>query len=481
MFAVALGIAFWVSRWVSGWMEQKPHPPEAPDVVVAVVDIPPGEVISGANARIVSWPTESPPPGTFTALAQVDGRVAASEINAGDPVHEQRLTPLGPSGGDELARRVERGARAVALPLDQRTVSLHPGDHVDVFVTARMEKGESFRHVTRVLAENVRILAIDEPKVKTGGFRSGSDRKIATLLLTMEQSRAVAASDRESLRLVARNRTDVSMSGERTAHFPAEAGTDHSMEQIGASWAEGMRAVTFPFTRHDGFCGWIMPDSRVDVVAVSDDGDISAESLEPGARANYLTSRKFSRILLQNVRVIATDERSRRNGSAAGDSLDPVMERAIDRAIDRIASKFEEGGRRSDDARKPGKEKASSSQGEIIGYLTLLLDDDWAERLIIASETRRLRFVYRNQTDPFVAETGGSELKHCFFRPFDERAYLVELYRGGRESLVPMPLPEDRAWPSRSPESGGGGKDAGDVGFRAIPLDPSNLDPSNPF
>ncbi len=463
----ALGVAFWMSRQMEKWLRPAPGPPPAAMVVTALTEIPAGERIDENNARLTPWPGTTLPPGMFADLLQVKGRVVAIAIHKGDPVHEYRLAPPGPVGAGGTARRIAPGMRAAAVPLEPQDAGLSAGDRVDLFLTSRLGSTAPRRHIARMAAENVLILAVDASRSGPGVLRSGGGDRIAVLLLTEAQNRALAVADRETLRFVLRHRADTSVSARREASYPpvpkAETGAFSAIADaaLPGERTPEIRALTLPYTRRDGFCGWLVPGSRVDVAIVSGKGDIAAESLVPGARASYLDTRKFARILSQNLPVIEVTRPAEAPASdiSRENLLDRITDRLIDQTLERTIERILSGRDRKEKGNGPGgrgtgRKDSPRGEADIAGYLTLLVPGDRAERIIIAAETNRLRFIYRNQSDDAVDETAGRELKHCFFKPFEERAYLVELHRGGREILIPMPLPEESPLIRRAPESG---------------------------
>jgi Flp pilus assembly protein CpaB len=69
-----------------------------------------------------------------------------------------------------------------------------------------------------------------------------------------------------------------------------------------------MRAITLDVAATDGVGGVFQPDDRVDVVVTSVWGNVSLEAQnKPGEKSVLKSTHRNSRILMQNIRVIATD------------------------------------------------------------------------------------------------------------------------------------------------------------------------------
>jgi Flp pilus assembly protein CpaB len=130
--ALAAVAALIVHSYTSRLVEAEPAAGRERRVAVAAQQIVRGIPIRSQQLRLVSIPEAFSPPGTFSKLADVAGRVALSGLSAGEPVTETRLARVraGP-----VASLVPQGLRAFAVPTTLPAGSVAAGDRVDVLAT----------------------------------------------------------------------------------------------------------------------------------------------------------------------------------------------------------------------------------------------------------------------------------------------------------------------------------------------------------
>jgi Flp pilus assembly protein CpaB len=104
------------------------------DRAVWVVERPvaAGHVISDASVRRARVPRGVVPDGALDAATSPIGEAARVALVRGELVLTTRLAGRGARG---VAAMVRAGYRAIALPNDERTPSVHAGDRVDVIAT----------------------------------------------------------------------------------------------------------------------------------------------------------------------------------------------------------------------------------------------------------------------------------------------------------------------------------------------------------
>jgi len=102
------------------------------DVVVAATAIERGEAIRADELRVASIPRAYAPPGAVPTIRQAAGRVALTDLSAGEVVTQTRLARVraGP-----VASLVPQGLRAFAVPTSLPVGVVRAGDHVDVLAT----------------------------------------------------------------------------------------------------------------------------------------------------------------------------------------------------------------------------------------------------------------------------------------------------------------------------------------------------------
>jgi pilus assembly protein CpaB len=164
--------------------------------VTAVVAAQPfqfGEKIVPEKLKIVEWPANGLPPGSYQRIADAvgpeDGRVALRAIDANELITEKAV-----SGKDtrlSASPLLGPDMRAVSVPIGEASGAggfLAPGDRVDVYVTHPGQ--EDTLPYTDQLMQNVRVLAVGQNK------NVGKDKpevtKTATLEVTPMQAQRVA-------------------------------------------------------------------------------------------------------------------------------------------------------------------------------------------------------------------------------------------------------------------------------------------------
>jgi len=176
-------------------------------VIAALLPLKAGVQIQERDLRILDWPSNVVPPGTFTDITQVVGRVVNLDIGENEPILEAKLAAQGSQEG--FSSLIPPGMRAMTVQVNVYSgVSgfILPGANVDVMVTvtSMQNKEESS---TRIILENVKVLAIDQTFEKNDA--DPVTVQSVTLLVTPEQAEKLAlASTEGKLLLMLRNATD---------------------------------------------------------------------------------------------------------------------------------------------------------------------------------------------------------------------------------------------------------------------------------
>jgi Flp pilus assembly protein CpaB len=121
-------------------------------VVAATIRVPRGTILSETALEMVTLPARFAPPGALRDVARAAGRIAVTDIAAGEVVTDLRLA--GARSGPTAAV-VPAGMRAVGVPVAS-SVGVKPGDLVDVIATF----GGGGAH-TEVTGEALEVLAVD--------------------------------------------------------------------------------------------------------------------------------------------------------------------------------------------------------------------------------------------------------------------------------------------------------------------------------
>ena len=169
--AVLLGlIAVFLVRNYIGQAQRSPAQAAGPagmkPVVVAAAPIQRGAALAPGLLKVVDYPADAVPPGAVGSVAELgapgpNGRLSLRSLSPNEPVLMSQVT--GPGGKLTLAAVVASGMRAVSLRSnDVAGVAgfVLPGDRVDILLTR--PNGSEGQPVTQVLAENVRVLGVDQ-------------------------------------------------------------------------------------------------------------------------------------------------------------------------------------------------------------------------------------------------------------------------------------------------------------------------------
>jgi len=178
------------------------------NVAVAAAQIPWGAQLSTENIQMKAFLSKSLPAGCFTDPAALKDRVAIAPLDVGDIIVESRLAPVGAAGG--IAAVVTPGNRAVAVRGD-KVVGLagliRPRDRVDVLVTIETRDGAEKGPVTKIVLENILVLAAGPQMQK--GDKGESPVDVYTLEVPPDDGEKLAlASNEGKLHFALRNTTD---------------------------------------------------------------------------------------------------------------------------------------------------------------------------------------------------------------------------------------------------------------------------------
>lgn len=167
-------------------------------VVVAAQPIARGVALQPTLVKVVRYPQSSVPPGAMTSVAQAtEGgtRLVLRPLAPNEPILPDKVTA--PGGKVNLSAAMTPGMRGVTFRSnDVAGVAgfVLPGDRVDVLLTRDVTRGGTQGGapdvVTQVLADNVKVLGVDQVSDET------SDKpvvaKAITLEMTPEQAQAIS-------------------------------------------------------------------------------------------------------------------------------------------------------------------------------------------------------------------------------------------------------------------------------------------------
>ncbi|PRY09475.1 Flp pilus assembly protein CpaB [Paraburkholderia sp. BL25I1N1] len=181
-------------------------------VVVAAADINLGQRIGPDYLKLTDWPSNSVPPGSYTDIQKLDGRVLKESLLRGEPILDAKLTPVGTLGG--LSAVIGEGKRAITVRVND-VIGVAgfalPGNYVDIIVNtqkdARDPGTQRDQNISKIVLEKILVLAVaqevgrDETKPKVVDA--------VTLEVSPEQAEKIdLARSIGTLSLVLRNQID---------------------------------------------------------------------------------------------------------------------------------------------------------------------------------------------------------------------------------------------------------------------------------
>ena len=211
MLAVAIIAGLAAVVLASRWLLQQ-STAGVSKVAVAATDINLGQRLGPELVKLVDWPASSMPPGAFTSVAKIEGRVLKTSVLRGEPLMEAKLAPVGTKGG--LSAVIEEGKRAITVRVND-VIGVAgfalPGNYVDIIVNTQKEgrgsAGGREQNVSKIVLERILVLAVaqevgrDETKPRVVNA--------VTLEVTPEQAEHLdLARSVGSLSLVLRNQVD---------------------------------------------------------------------------------------------------------------------------------------------------------------------------------------------------------------------------------------------------------------------------------
>jgi pilus assembly protein CpaB len=166
---------------------------ETVTVVVAIQELPPGEIIARSALASSEFPKAWVPAGAISDVGVVAGRVAIIPISKDEPVLESKLAPK--SLGCCCWCLVPRGMRAVCIQAPPMPAGqagwIMPKDRVDVlfsFAGLGLD-GSTAGAITTTFMQRVEILAIDRGPSAAGGHAARTPGlRSVTLLVTPNQA-----------------------------------------------------------------------------------------------------------------------------------------------------------------------------------------------------------------------------------------------------------------------------------------------------
>ncbi|MFI3189647.1 Flp pilus assembly protein CpaB [Crenothrix sp. D3] len=206
MLSIALMLAL-LAAWVANrWIQNKTIPDKAVSVVVAAVEIPFGVKLEETHVKIVSWPENAVPQGTYSSKEQVVGKVSMNKFYPDEIITEKRISEY--LGGSTLSALIAKEYRAISVRVDDVVgVSgfILPGNRVDILVTKKDRTDNKAE--TTTLLQNIKVLAVDQEASQEK--EKPSIVRAVTLELKPEQTEIMVQAMQEgTIQLTLRNPLD---------------------------------------------------------------------------------------------------------------------------------------------------------------------------------------------------------------------------------------------------------------------------------
>jgi pilus assembly protein CpaB len=178
-------------------------------VAVAVTDLSWGTALSKDMIKTVPYLKENLPEGCSSDPASIVGRVLLFPVKANEPIFESRMAPTNITTGG-VAAVISPKKRAVSVRVDPVIgVSgfIHAGNRVDVLVTIVPDKNTSSNPVTKIVLENILVLAAGPDVEKKG--KEPTNVTVITLEVAPEEAEKLALAATEGkVQLALRNFND---------------------------------------------------------------------------------------------------------------------------------------------------------------------------------------------------------------------------------------------------------------------------------
>jgi pilus assembly protein CpaB len=215
-FSVALLLGLITSFLVFSWLQnEKNRLMAAPiplsrnvPVLVSNADLSWGTKLTPEMMQLQEFPSGAIPEGHFTSLEAIKDRVLLIDLKRSELLLESKLAPLGTTSGG-VAAVTDIDKRAMSVKVDDVigvAGFIKPGDRVDVMVTIEPEGGKQANMMSKMILENVKVLATGTQMERKGKDEEPKPVQVITVEVNVEEAEKLAlASTQGRLRLALRN------------------------------------------------------------------------------------------------------------------------------------------------------------------------------------------------------------------------------------------------------------------------------------
>lgn len=213
---VALFLGLVTSFLVFSWLQnEKNRLMAAPiplsknvQVLVSNADLSWGIKLTPEMMQLQEVPPGAIPEGHFTSLEAIKDRVLLVDLKRSELLLESKLAPLGTTSGG-VAAVTDINKRAMSVKVDDVigvAGFIKPGDRVDVMVTIEPEGGKQANMMSKMILENVKVLASGTQMERKGKDEEPKPVQVITVEVDVEEAEKLAlASTQGKLRLALRN------------------------------------------------------------------------------------------------------------------------------------------------------------------------------------------------------------------------------------------------------------------------------------
>lgn len=188
---------------------QAAQPVSMGKIVVARTALPLGTRLQVQHLRSIPWPAAEPVAGMFRQMEDAVGRALVTSVVENEAILENKLAPK--EAGSGLPATIPEGMRALSVAVNDVVAVagfVLPGTMVDVLVTGSVEGRSGANSSTRIILENVRVLAAGQ-KIEQDKDGKPQTVPVITLLVTPEDAnRLTMASMEGRIQLALRNTID---------------------------------------------------------------------------------------------------------------------------------------------------------------------------------------------------------------------------------------------------------------------------------
>jgi pilus assembly protein CpaB len=177
-------------------------------VVVANADLAWGTKLTPEMVQVQEFPSGAIPEGHFSSVDAIKDRVLMIDVKRNELLLESKLAPVGATTGG-VAAVTDINKRAMSVKVDDVigvAGFIKPADRVDVMVTIEPEGGKQGNSMSKMILENVKVLAAGTQMERKGKDEEPKQVQVITVEVDVEEAEKLAlASTQGRLRLALRN------------------------------------------------------------------------------------------------------------------------------------------------------------------------------------------------------------------------------------------------------------------------------------